>query len=493
MHGGEQVTAVSWGGLCRRGSTVDTRLLFLVLKDAECVQDNRTLHRAFNVLQWSLGALVTGRHPACDELGRPFSEEHYPERARLAGQPLACGPAGGPMCGAWCELRGDWKFLRDALGLVNQWRARSMCHLCGATSHSGPLYYGDHFSGEGVLEETLVGPRHGGVYGWASRDPVSPLTKIPGFSIWWCVFDLTHTLELGLLQRVIPAALQGLLGVPAGTSRVADEASAFAGRSRAARCQAATAAYRDWAAKTKVSTSARVKKITPRWVQGHFPDISQEHAKAAALRAMLPWVVELAQARSGDSRVAFLRAQCLSELARLDKVYAKQPRFLTALQEQQAKAHCSAALGALAELTKLQPSGPWRFIPKAHALVHIAWHSAMGNPRVSHCYQDEDFIGRMKQLYTACHGRTAPLRTLQRYCLGTCIALVAREELLAGKRSLKAKRPGGGPCRGPGAATAPAASTGDGFSLKRGRGRPPKLTAKRSWGRPRKPSGPSCR
>ncbi len=74
FHGGEKVMVVSWGGLCRRGSTLDTRLLFCVLKDSE--QDHEghaTLYRAFQVMAWSFGALAAGTHPTHDEDGVPIA------------------------------------------------------------------------------------------------------------------------------------------------------------------------------------------------------------------------------------------------------------------------------------------------------------------------------------------------------------------------------------------------------------------------------------
>jgi hypothetical protein len=273
------------------------------------------------------------------------------------------------------------------------------------------------------------------------------------------------------------------------------EPSAFKGRGRAARCKDATAVYLAWADRERVSTSSRVKAITAQWVEGQWPTISQQHAKAAALRAMLPWVAELAEAQLGHGQAgpaSLLQAKCLRGLADLDQVYSchgSYPRFLSSDQEQAAVGHCAMALQALAELEKLTPHGPWRLIPKAHALLHLACDSAMGNPRVAHCYQDEDFVGRVKRMYTSCHGKTAPRCALERYCLGVSITLTAREELLNGQRSVKARRLSGGPLAA--AHTASPAPTASGPSVepqaaKRGRGRPRKPTVKRPVGRPKR-------
>ncbi len=488
MHGGEKVTAVSWGGLCRGGSTVDTRLLFIVLKESEMDHvQHRTLYAAFEVLAWSFRAMATGLHPAVDHNGEAFTPARDPERFALAGSPLACGPDCPNLLGAWAELRGDWVFLREALNLACHFGAKQVCHLRAATQEEGPLHYGN-FSREGLLRGSLVGPVcTRGASPWQAREPPSPLCKIPGFSIWRCMFDIMHALELGLLQRCIPAALQGTLGLPEGESRRAAEAPVWPAASR---CQKATAAYLQWRCDAKVPASSRVKRITARWVKGRWPTISQEHAKAAALRAMLPWVAGLADARAHNSQVACLRARCLRGFMEMDAAFRGQPRFLAAEQAGKVQAHCLDALQALAQLQELRPSGPRRVVPQGHALLHIACDSALSNPRVAHCYQDEDFIGRAQRLYVAFHGRTAPQRAVQRYCLSTSVQMAAREQLLAGKRPARARPPTGGPLRrllrqgsaGPSLSRQAAPSP-----MSKQRGRPRKAGPKRPQGRPLMP------
>ncbi len=203
---------------------------------------------------------------------------------------------------------------------------------------------------------------------------------------------------------------------------------------------------------------------------------------------MLPWVAALAldHARRQPSTSARLQSTLLQELAALDGVYSRQGRFLSLDQESQAQQHCTRALQALVELSKLHPEGPWRVIPKCHALHHIAWDSAMSNPRQQHCYQDEDFIGLVKRMYVRCHGATAPVRVIQRYMMGMALQLAAREERLLGTRPAKPPGPRGGPIRGV-RPTEPAASdegVGARQGAKRGPGRPPMLHAKRPRGRP---------
>ena len=155
MRGKEKVLVLSWGGVCRRGSTLDTRLLFAVLKAAECCPGRATWFAAFHVWQWSLAALASGKHPRADEHGRPFKD---PARKALAGKQLVEGDQ--PTVGAWVELRGDWEFLRDSLGLQDHFGSTRICHLCQATKNTGgPLDYNRDFGPEAATRDTLL-PAH---------------------------------------------------------------------------------------------------------------------------------------------------------------------------------------------------------------------------------------------------------------------------------------------------------------------------------------------
>ena len=460
MTSGEKVMVLSWGGICNPGATLDTRLLFACLKESEMVHEGHaTLFAAFAVLAWSMTALADGVHPRVDHNGRPFASDHWPAMARVAGQSLSPDS----LRAAWLELRGDWQFLRAALHLQQHYGAINVCHLCQVTSR-GLGHYGEHLSRASPLRLTLVTAR-----GWQSGTPRSPLCQIPGFNIWRCSFDAMHTLELGIYQRVIPAALCELLGVPVHLR----EQGIFGRGNVAARCMAATRAYHAWARETRVPSSSRVKAITAGWVKGVTPQLSQSHAKAAALRAMLPWVATLCEQQAASSP---RRAELLRALLAMDRVWLRAPRFLTRQQADLAAGHCERALAALRALVQAQQEagaqGPWRLIPKVHALTHLAYDGAMGNPRAAHCYQDEDFVGRIKRIYVRCHGRSAPLRAVQRYALHCSLRLNARHELLTGVAFRDPACVGEAVTPAASSASAAASSSRGARGVKRGRGRP---------------------
>ncbi len=206
-------------------------------------------------------ALAVGHHSAHDFEGALFGPDHHPERAALAGKPLVHGPDGKRLLGAWCEFRADWQFLREAINCKHHYGPGArICHLCPAERGvPGAATDWTNFSLDGPLRGMLVGPRPG-PEGWESHEVVSPLCGLPGFSVWRCMFDLMHTLDLGLLQRVIPAALQTLMGDRAKGQKLPKEDSLWPGRSREKRCQAATEDHLAWAKRTRSGESYKVKK-----------------------------------------------------------------------------------------------------------------------------------------------------------------------------------------------------------------------------------------
>ena len=86
----------------------------------------------YNVLRWSLDALGKGEFPDRDHVGTLFSKTHHPNRFRMVGQTLAVG-----LKGCWESMRGDWKFLKESLGLQQHYgRVGCICHFCGVQKNT---------------------------------------------------------------------------------------------------------------------------------------------------------------------------------------------------------------------------------------------------------------------------------------------------------------------------------------------------------------------
>ena len=198
---GDKYLVVSWNSCAAQGrTTLDNRILFA------CILYNRlvegvSLNQLYRVLVWSLDALATGRYPHKDHDGKEFSKCHHPDRARMAGEQIADG-----YCGAFSEMRGDWKFLKETFNLKEWWKAKRVCHLCRAHKKTKRLHFTQFRRDAHVRKTRLTAEQWNGYYGIGSG-PHCPLAGIDGFCIWRVWADALHVLDLGVLQIVVVCCL----------------------------------------------------------------------------------------------------------------------------------------------------------------------------------------------------------------------------------------------------------------------------------------------
>ncbi len=454
MAGAEKVLVLSWGSVAIDLGTLDSRLVFCMIRDSEC-RPQATLQTVYQVLSWSFQALAAGVWPASDHAGRPFSAAYHPTRAARAGRALHPGGVRG----AWVELRGDWKFLRECLRLTRWYGRNELCHLCMAHKRAPAYLYTDfgrhaHHRATRVTHVVWLAAA-------IAAAMVSPLLAIPGFHIWRAFFDIMHTLEPRAPHRAprafhvssrspcmhtrtthAPHACTARTHVP-GSRHIPARGSLRLVRARygggfwlgatlAARLEAATREYRAWCRTNRIASVA--KRLNPSWVALPFPQISQTHAKAAALRSMVYWMREICIRAVVDGHSA-LRAGMFEAFVQADLVMRAHGRHMPADAREAVAVHFEAALHAYHALATecLQRGVPlYRLIPKLHALTHLAYDGDGTNPRSVQCYADEDLVGRMKRLYGSCHGATAPRASLQRYALLACVRWWRRLAVLRG-------------------------------------------------------------
>ncbi len=243
-----------------------------------------------------------------------------------------------------------------------------------------------------------------------AAEVVSPLLDIPGFDIWAVRFDIMHCLDLGVYQVIVSSALAELARTGVGV---------FRGFTLQSRLEHATRLYRAWCKGHGVATVA--KRLTVGWLGGR---ITQQHAKAAAMRGLLGWLRDVCATVQQDEH-SRLRARLLAELVDGDEILrqhaAGRGRFLPEDARASVGRHferafvCQNALAAHCRTAGLRLL--YRLLPKNHAAMHLALDSGNVNPRTVSCYQDEDMVGRMKRVYQRCHGTTAPERALLRYTI----------------------------------------------------------------------------
>jgi hypothetical protein len=231
MAGAEAVLAITWGAVAVYGPTLDTRLLFSVVKVNEMIKPD-TLHEVYSVLKWSLNALAEGRYPDRDHRGTLFSSTHHPERFLWAKKLIA-----GGFVGVWSEMRGDWKWLAESLYLQNNYATAGPCHLCHAHKNIRRLDYRE-FGPDTVHRKTLVNAWDWW-YLYSHAVLVSPLIMIVGFNCWKILIDALHTLELGLYQYAAASAVWQFTDDPA-------DGGYFGGGKRQARLDHCYDHYKEW-------------------------------------------------------------------------------------------------------------------------------------------------------------------------------------------------------------------------------------------------------
>jgi hypothetical protein len=417
-HGTDKVTVITWGSVAINNGTLDTRLVFSMLKESEA-PGCTGLDRLMQVLAWSLNALSDGVYPSKDQDGKDFGCDHHPKRAALAGLPLSPEDR---FRGVWAEFRGDWKFLKEAMHLKEFAKgAGDICHRCSATHHGNDssLWY-TNFHRDAHLRETLHDPADYFQSAAAIKHP-SPLLKIRDFCISRVFFDIMHTLDLGVLQQAVPSALAELLGCNSqGAIKRLKPSAMFNGRHIEDRLAKATKHYRAWAKRNKCAM--HYVTFTKAWVEGAYPHITQYQSKAAELRSIQYWMRDVCaeSAEHQEHEHGHVRAAFFEALVQVDEICRRGGRHLSAAAAEGlavAMEHALLMYNALAVEAFKYGRMLWKLIPKHHALTHIAYDGHGTNPRAVHCYADEDMVGRMKKIYIRCHGSTAPLRSIQRYMI----------------------------------------------------------------------------
>ena len=269
MTGHEPVLVLCWNGLAVDLNTIDNRLLFSLVRVADCIEDV-TVNTILSVLKWSLEALASGYYPTHDHTGYAFSKTYQPARFKMAGKLLANG-----FKAVWAELRGDWKFLKDTLLLKHHYSsAPRICHLCEA-SKSGPMVYSDFRANAAYLATRVCSMAWWTTY--TAYACVCALLMIPGFCIYRVAFDIMHTVDLGIYQYMLPSVLWDL------TER---SERTFQGNNRQARFAAAYEEYRAWCKEYSIPSVTKKKFSYKRFRPDAncYPQMSQVTAKAAATR-----------------------------------------------------------------------------------------------------------------------------------------------------------------------------------------------------------------
>ena len=273
--------------------------------------------------------------------------------------------------------------------------SNSICDLDLACKHYGPLFYGDCRRCARWRDTAIM-----------HADYLLGSTKtiwngMPGFSIWRHVFDLMHILYSNGVANDFSGAMLVHLCFE----------GRFPGSCIEEQLGAAFLEYREWARLNKGDTH-RYKPFTPArlGLTTGDPHLSGLY-KCGQVRSMTLWVCAVG-AQSGHRLWALA---CTSFSNFVNALNDKGPILS---DERRYHAHRAgvAFLDCYQALWNVQDS-EFHLRPKMHYLDHIIsglQRSAL-NPNYFAVWQEEDFMGRMKDIIKPCHTCTVQRRSLQRY------------------------------------------------------------------------------
>ena len=125
---GDKFVAISFNFILQSETSsfpADSRFLSCVLRCNRVIK-SESLAPYWKLMAWSFRCLLEGRYPV---VGPDGEDLQGTERKCMAGHPIA--RPGTTF--ALCELRGDWQWYQQSLGLSCHWQAVSICIYCKTT------------------------------------------------------------------------------------------------------------------------------------------------------------------------------------------------------------------------------------------------------------------------------------------------------------------------------------------------------------------------
>jgi len=370
-----------------QGGRPESKFVFTVYRKSEATAE--TLQDIWRVLLWDLQALSAGRKPVRGQERLPLEEQD-------AGDHI------GGNWGRWnrillMQVKGDWAWYAEALG-VWQWNAKGhMCPFCGAHG-SGVLSWKD-FSFDapwrstcrthGCFLEALEQSKRNNFSNSSEcafkYEPL--LCSAPGFRWTMVKLDWMHAADLGVLVHVIGEVWWSLLvhlaGGGARSQAVLRERGLVQLRIR----------LRQFYVLRKISNRLPLKRLTLRKIK--VKGTAKLKAKAAQAKELLPFTITLAnEFRDRDGAVGERRCHMLLELEAMYNLASQHQVTHQDLMDWRANA---------AMFMYHYVSCGYKVYPKFHYLLHIPEQvEQSGALRSFWVYAEESKNSQLKQLFSIC-------------------------------------------------------------------------------------------
>ena len=401
--GGESGCCYSWQTFAIKGSSL-LRQLFAIVPEHLMVP-GVTEEFLIKIWSWSLRAMMEGKWPECDHLGNPWPPGTF--RCKQSGKILA-----GLYRAAFVFLKADLKQRVQCFGLSRWYRCNFCCERCFAHQNVAGLSPADFRDSAGWLATVL---KHDF---FDLRNPeLQQLMqyvhwfRVPGFLYLFSVVDdLMHHLYLGSARDLCASIIINLLEN--------DELPGY-GLDPNLRLKALWLLLRDWCKIQGTPFKGPVFTLTSlgRTTKKMFPKLDSQ-IKAAHTKALIYYLGELCcdkvRLAPDPSPHSELRAACVHLLCRALKIWDAAGPLLSSEEAQESSKCLMEHLKmyqCLAQESMQANVVNWKMRPKCHYLGHLSLFVSQYhlNPRWTHNFAEEDFMGKVSKICKKQHRSTYPV------------------------------------------------------------------------------------
>ena len=376
----------------------------------------------------SLRALYYGVWPSTNPLGHDIVGPPESDNFKLKGTPLC----GGLKFVAWVN-KGDMDFHINHYQQPGHWSSSHPCPACPCTrAEDSPMRWNDFSPNAGWMSQTFTSMRAYTAHCRMKRKSVHlifhPLSNGGlGMHVMSQYKDALHVLDMGVSRHACANVLWLLCYTDVlGEDRTpADNMAQVWG--------AIGDQYRLEGTSSQFSYLSLTSFCDPQKPRADYPLLG---GKGAEIRHLLPILRTIwAQYARVPNR---FEQHVLQVLIRLADVYVAigytenglYPFHLPTAVSQKMLVDIEACLQHWSLLSRLSLERNiklWHVVPKHHYLWHLAEEARHLNPRMSWCYANEDFVGKLATLgMSTRHGQAAAYRSKQlveKYILGITLRM----------------------------------------------------------------------
>lgn len=374
----EGLFTISWNSLHGSGCTLATRFVFSCIRKSQICEG--TLEALWEYFAWAMNTIQTGLTPRKDWRG---------VQLKGGGREFASG-----WRGSCIQVRGDWEFFSQSLGLARWDNVANCCWVCKASINQAGFRWTDFGDGAG-WRPTIRSHESWLAELAVAGKPVPDIFKVRGLRLEGVMIDVLHAVDQGLASHVIANIFVEIMALGHWGSTHKSRASGLQG------------ALKSWY--TQQSKTIKASKVQGDLTYERIKtsnDWPKLRAKAVATRHLAKFAAKLAADHNGGT-LHDRRRLAVSELLVEFYTILEQGSFSLTPSEQDRIAFIGKTLLqlyiALAKEAVDSDKRAWKMTPKFHIFVHLCEiQSKIANPNTFWAYADEDLQRHIGEIAASC-------------------------------------------------------------------------------------------